>query len=324
KTDYAPALMLLMGDQVYVDATAGVADPSDIASIMSLYHRSLTQRYNNKFFAAAQVFSQLPAYMMLDDHEINDNWNSHEVIFDAHEQERCEMAIAAFLSHQWSHGARNNAGHPHYWTQFETEHINFFMLDTRLERTPAQPGYQNQLISDAQFIALERWLNDTRDQAKLRLVISPSQLHNLEDEHILRSDAWSAYPNCLARLATLLENQLHVGILCGDQHLHGLYSLDYHNAQGNLTRQIPVIVASPLYAPYPFANPRNDIAANACVPIAQLSDSTKLSYRLLASNGCYQGFSQLVVEAHEQGWRANIYQVDGVTPLFGEANSISF
>ncbi|MBI3711938.1 MAG: GMC family oxidoreductase N-terminal domain-containing protein, partial [Burkholderiales bacterium] len=323
-TNTSPELMLLMGDQVYVDATAGVADPSDIASIVSLYHRSLAQRYNNKFFAAAQVFSRLPAYMMLDDHEISDNWNSNDVSFDTHEQERCEMAIAAFLSHQWSHGPRNDMGYPHYWTSFDTGQINFFMLDTRLERTPAQPGYPNQIISDAQFAALGKWLNDTHHGGKLRLIISPSQLHNLEDEHVLRGDAWSAYPNCLARLATLLENQRHVGILCGDQHLHGLYSLDYHDATGGLTRHIPIIVASPLYAPYPFANPRNDIIPNTSAVLSTHNKNFELRYRLLASNASYQGFSQLVVEKIDNIWHAGIFEIDGIKPLFGTRSSIQF
>lgn len=323
-TNTSPELMLLMGDQVYVDATAGVADPSDIASIMSLYHRSLAHRYNDKRFAAAQVFNRLPAYMMLDDHEISDNWNSHDVNFDAHEQERCEMAIAAFLAHQWSHGPRNNVGHPHYWTSFSTQHIRFFMLDTRLERTPAQPGYDNQLISNAQFNALKDWLHEPDLEHKLRLIISPSQLHNLEDEHVLRSDAWSAYPSCLHRLCALLRDQERIGILCGDQHLHGLYSLDYHDTQGQGIKQIPVIVASPLYAPYPFANPRNDIAPNKSIVIGELGDHTKLSYRILTSNARYQGFSQMAVEKIDGEWNAEIFEVDGMTPLFGSLSSIHF
>lgn len=320
----SPQMMLLMGDQVYVDATAGVADPRDIASIMSLYHRSLAQRYNNKRFAAAQVMSRLPSYMMLDDHEISDNWNSHDLSFDALEQDRCEMAIAAFLAHQWSHGPRNQVGHPHYWTQFEQGEISFFMLDTRLQRTPAQPGFRNQLISDAQFIALQDWLAKSAGKGRLRLIISPSQIHNLEDEHVLRSDAWTAYPTCLTRLCTLLEHQKDIGILCGDQHLHGIYHLDYRDAQNQVIKKIPIIVASPLYAPYPFANPRSDVAQDKSKAIGTLNHQLGIHYSLVASNAHYQGFSQLVVEKHGQLWQAQVFEVDGVTPLFGRHSSVQF
>src|SRR5215471_11260922 len=64
-----PQFLLLVGDQVYVDPTAGMFDPT------TPYER-FEQTYQRAERALSQtgVAAQLPAYKMLDDHEIVDNW----------------------------------------------------------------------------------------------------------------------------------------------------------------------------------------------------------------------------------------------------------
>ena len=62
-------LVLLMGDQVYVDPTAGLADPK-------APDERYLQPYQNLYRSSEvrEVLRKVPSYMMLDDHEIADNW----------------------------------------------------------------------------------------------------------------------------------------------------------------------------------------------------------------------------------------------------------
>lgn len=322
----SPDLMLLMGDQIYLDATAGTADPSDTASIMSFHHRSMERRCNHQTLAAPRVMAQLPSYMIWDDHEISDNWNTQEDIENPKKQAYYEMAKAALLAHQWSHGPRNahwqDSGS--FCTSFSHGEIDFFVLDTRLERTPSLPHSNASIVSDRQFEELASWLAQTKNQGRLRLIVSPSQIHNMEDAHRFRSDAWSAYSQSLTRLALMLKDENQIGILCGDQHLHGLYSLDYLDQRGQSIQAIPVIVASPLYAPYPFINPRNDLPAGHSDNLLTLEDELTLHYRLVASHGEYQGFSLLDLERIDQQWRGVLWQVDAQTALFQGIDRILF
>ncbi len=65
----APSFMILAGDQVYVDAAAGLFDP-----------KTLDERFDRAYenFLGARgprsVLGRLPAYMLPDDHEIDNDW----------------------------------------------------------------------------------------------------------------------------------------------------------------------------------------------------------------------------------------------------------
>jgi hypothetical protein len=64
-----PSALLLLGDQIYADATAGLLDPS-----------RETDRYQRPYEDLFQIpglrrlMREIPVYMMPDDHEVCDNW----------------------------------------------------------------------------------------------------------------------------------------------------------------------------------------------------------------------------------------------------------
>lgn len=322
---FVPAFMLLMGDQIYLDATAGVVDSSELHAGISLYHRSLARTAAGKPLAAAKVFCRMPAYMMLDDHEISDNWcgadDAGNDAVNLTAQERTRMAVSAFTAFQWAHSPRNPqwrgadiaAPAPrHYWYCFNHAEVEVFVLDTRLERTPPLPAKKAQIISRAQFDALSAWLSKTNDGKRLRLIVSPSQIADPAESHALKSDSWAAYPADLERLCDVLLDQENVAIVCGDLHAHGLFQLECHRGSGVPVKRIPVIVASPLYAPYPFANQGNKIRKNR--KLIRLSGAG-LALRILALDQQYQGFVQLRLERRDEHWHGALYQADGQTPL---------
>jgi alkaline phosphatase D len=69
--------------------------------------------------------------MILDDHEIEDNW-TQDRISDAGKHKLFNWAIGAYQSYQWSHGPRT-WGRLLYYT-FECAGYPVFVVDTRTQR----------------------------------------------------------------------------------------------------------------------------------------------------------------------------------------------
>jgi len=69
-----PQLLFLAGDQIYADATAGLFDPT-------LGIERYDQRYLEAWTApnAREVLRRVPVYPMLDDHEVEENWEGRPV-----------------------------------------------------------------------------------------------------------------------------------------------------------------------------------------------------------------------------------------------------
>ena len=61
--------VLLVGDQIYADATADLFDTSELRERWARYYReAFGARYLRR------VLARVPIYMALDDHEFEDNW----------------------------------------------------------------------------------------------------------------------------------------------------------------------------------------------------------------------------------------------------------
>jgi cholesterol oxidase len=261
----APSFLLLLGDQIYSDATAGLFDPS-----------ALDDRYvrpYEKLFANANVKSvmrRLPTYMMLDDHEIVDNW---EPLPDAR---RADPAMVAgrtgYLRFQ-----RTNALVPALDAAAEPDQLDtattfdgfpFFIADTRTERMArsARSAATAAIMSPRQFDKLLGWLLDQHrsDPDRPKFIASPSILaprrmraaHGDVAAHCLRSDAWDGYPASMQRLLAHIARHgiRNVVFLSGDEHLSCTATVLVTPPGGAAPVSILSIHSSALYAPYPFAN----------------------------------------------------------------------
>jgi phosphodiesterase/alkaline phosphatase D-like protein len=67
----APTLLLLAGDQIYADATAGLFDPKVLDE---RYRIPQERRGESRGAKAVMQRLDLDVHMMIDDHEIKDNW----------------------------------------------------------------------------------------------------------------------------------------------------------------------------------------------------------------------------------------------------------
>lgn len=252
-----PEFLLLMGDQIYADATAGLFDPTNLDD---RYVRPYEKLFGNG--AVKSVLRRLPAFMMLDDHEITDNWER-----DA-DGERVDRSLDAGRQSYFKYERTMLApGDAHAWFSFVAGGLAFFMADTRSEREARAPSTvaQARIMGRRQWAELRLWLRRQQREPAGKpkfivtaSIVAPRRLraaHGGDPAHCLRSDAWDGYPASLhALLAFIARRQIqNVVFLSGDEHI----SLDATisvTPPGMPALAIRSIHSSGLYSPFPFAN----------------------------------------------------------------------
>lgn len=261
-----PTYLLLVGDQVYVDASAGLFDPTTRYDRFIRPHERLLRM--NPFRLVVSPI--LRPYMMLDDHEIEDNWEP--VADDPASREPMVEGRRAYLQYQRTHLPLPPLSDPdQLWCTPEFGGFPLFLADTRTERTTrtAQSIHGARIMSDVQFQALLDWLDEQQKNAPdlPKFVASPAILlprrlratHRGHPASALRSDAWDGYPGSLHRLlAHIADQQIrNVVFLSGDEHLSCVTRGEITAPSGKKAR-IHSVHSSPLYGPFPFANSRRE------------------------------------------------------------------
>jgi len=124
----AARFTMMCGDQIYADMLNRM-----IPLMRADTFEEFQQRYVTAYGAPnlRQLMRTTTTYMILDDHEIEDNW-TQDRIDDAGKHQLFNLAIGAYQSYQWSHG-------PHTWGRllyykFECAGYPTFVLDTRTQR----------------------------------------------------------------------------------------------------------------------------------------------------------------------------------------------
>ena len=268
-----PSLLVLAGDQVYVDATAGLFDPRARVAPAASVARGLREIDNwlripseNWLGSAGALaaFGSVPTLMMLDDHEISDNWEPlpqpADPQADADNEARQRAGVTAYVRYQ-----RNDPGAkglPTLWHTHEHRGLRFFMGDTRTERQARKAALDPlvpRIMSSDQTEALTAWLRG--GQGRPSFVVTPSMLlprlrrSARSPRGALHSDAWCGYPGSLNALLALLcrEEISNVVFLSGDAHLSFVARATVCDSTGR-SIVLHSVHSSALYAPYPFAN----------------------------------------------------------------------
>ena len=220
-----PECLLLVGDQVYVDATAGLFDPSTRFDRFVAPHEKLFRSH-----ALQDVLRRLPAYMLPDDHEIDDNWEP--TASGAGSDFYLDEGRSAYLAFQRRAGPpqlapEGDSGRPLYF-EFARRGFAFFMADTRTEREARSAATlgRARIMSRTQFDRLLGWL-DKQDPDLPKFIATPSLLlprhrravQNGHPSSALRSDSWDGYPHSLHRLLAHIADQRikNVIFLSGDE-----------------------------------------------------------------------------------------------------------
>jgi hypothetical protein len=250
KAGHLPERLLLLGDQVYVDATYGLLDPLRLDDAFRVAYDEFADR-------EAGPFSELPQDLVdrmrltPDDHEIIDDWEPAPGEPDP----RRELGLDAFWEHQRMGDRRREA----VQLRERGRGWHLFMTDSRTQRDPRHCDNVNsaKLLGGPQTRQLERWLR-CMPPGELKIVTSAAMLLPRTRENIdepLHLDNWQGYPASLRSLLALLCDRevRNLVFLSGDAHLACSARIVVRSDQGrSVTFQSHHAPA--LYAPYPFAN----------------------------------------------------------------------
>lgn len=265
------AALLLLGDQIYADATYGILDPTRREDRYGEAYRA----YDNALRRRTEV-SQLAnsgrVYVTPDDHEFSDNWEPGP---GAASQTALKDGLAAFEAQRVGPLPLRQASGG-YWGAVDVGGGHeVFMLDARTPRDPRPWGSgtaatQAHIIDPPQRKALENWLLGQQLKDTKTGIVTPkfiasavwllpraagrlNPVGGIEHTPAL-SDAWDGYPPSLHWLLGLLARKQMRGVvvLCGDGHLAGHTVARLRRAKQ--TVDLHVLHAPALYAPFGFAN----------------------------------------------------------------------
>jgi alkaline phosphatase D len=130
----AARFTLMVGDQIYADMLNRM-----LPVLRADTYEEFQSRYLEAFGAPnlGRLLRRATTYMILDDHEIEDNW-TQDRLEDNGKHLLFNIAISAYMSYQWSHGPRSWGRLLYY--KFACGGYPFFVLDTRTQRFKRDPG----------------------------------------------------------------------------------------------------------------------------------------------------------------------------------------
>lgn len=277
----AARFTLMVGDQIYADklnrhVPIGRADT--YAEFQERYKTALGSPNMRALLRTA------PTYMILDDHEIEDNWTQDRVRASAN---LFNIAIGAYMSYQWSHGPRSFGRLLYY--KFDCAGYPFFVLDTRtqrykdatddlsdnhlLGRPQIDPRHQGQLQVFLDWLSEQQ---NTRGNVPKFVGTSSVFAPNAMDERITdprateadlfrnnlekrnESDSWPAFPSTRRAIVEhIVRNRIqNVIFLSGDIHCSNIAEIEFETGTPRSKSDLRAydITSSAFYWPFPFAD----------------------------------------------------------------------
>ncbi|WP_367373906.1 alkaline phosphatase D family protein [Pseudomonas lini] len=242
--------MLMTGDQIYVDDLNLVAPDREYKDILNKYRTAFSQPHISK------LMSGVPTYMILDDHEIEDNWPANESKADAY---LYKNAMAAYELYQASHSpaykllanGQVSKKLEQYWYQFSDGDIEWFITDSRTRRNLS--ANDRRILDEEQEQALLKWLINS--PARVKFVVTSVMFY--PDRKLNGDDAWKAFPEQRLRLLETIRTHgiKNVFFISGDVH-GSLTSRLTHSEDPHF--EVHTLVSSPLcnskLLPYPKAS----------------------------------------------------------------------
>ncbi|WPN57536.1 alkaline phosphatase D family protein [Pseudomonas sp. P9_31] len=291
--------MLMTGDQIYVDDLNLLAPDREYKDILSKYRTAFSQPHISK------LMSGVPTYMILDDHEIEDNWPTNKSKADDY---LYKNAIAAYELYQASHSpAHELLGNgqvsrrlEQYWYQFCEGDIEWFITDSRTRRNLS--ANDRRILDEEQEQALLKWLINS--PARVKFVVTSVMFY--PDRKSYGDDAWKAFPEQRLRLLETIRTRgiKNVFFISGDVH-GSLTSRLTHTEDSDF--EVHTIVSSPLCNSklLPYAKASTFILDQALARTAAGDYRHELTSEVISLDN----FAHLIVEAEQV--RVNYHDRDG-------------
>ncbi|MFJ2693839.1 alkaline phosphatase D family protein [Pseudomonas sp. NPDC087336] len=238
QADPPVSAMLMTGDQIYVDDLNFIAPDRELKDILLKYRVAFSQPN------IAKLMSALPTYMILDDHEIEDNWPANR---NKSDDFLYANAINAYELYQASHGPAHelcaegqvDKKLDKYWYQFTDGDIEWFVTDSRTRRNLA--ASDRRILDIEQEQALCTWLINS--SARVKFVVTSVMFY--PDSKRQGEDAWKGFPEQRLRLLETIRTHAikNVFIVSGDVHGSLISRLTHSEDPGF---EVHTIVSSPL------------------------------------------------------------------------------
>lgn len=230
---------LMTGDQIYVDDMNLFAPDREYKDILSKYRAAFSQP-NIK-----RLMSSTSTYMILDDHEIEDNWPANASKSDS---ALYRNAMAAYELYQASHspvhplttnGQINRAVLEHYWYQFSDGDIEWFVTDSRTRRNLSPED--RRILDEAQEHALLKWLINS--PARVKFVVTSVMFY--PDRKQPDGDAWQAFPEQRLRILETLRTRRIKNVVFVSGDVHGSLTARLTHSE-DPDFEVHTVVSSPL------------------------------------------------------------------------------
>lgn len=230
--------LVMTGDQIYVDDLNIIAPDRELKEILHKYRVAFSQ------INIARLMSNLSTYMILDDHEIEDNWPANKSKSDDYSYAN---AIRAYELYQASHSPAPaltddglvNKRLDKYWYQFTEGDTEWFVTDSRTRRNLS--AADRRILDADQEQALCDWL--IHSPARVKFVVTSVMFY--PDQKRSDDDAWQAFPEQRLRLLETIRTRCikNVVFISGDVH-GSLTSRLTHSEDPDF--EVHTIVSSPL------------------------------------------------------------------------------
>ena len=204
--------MIHCGDQIYYDVPIPHKPPS-----IEEYREKYLDAWNDSR-ATRKFLTLLPHYMILDDHEMINNFanDMDTPASGASPEEIRDASLKAYREFQHIHNPDSYGSQALYY-DFAFGKYRFFVLDARTERYGSPRSEETRIISDEQMTAFCRWLEKHKGRVKFVVTSVPFVA---EAKH--SRDKWNADVFAHQReqiMGFLLEKEIGgVTFLTGDRH----------------------------------------------------------------------------------------------------------
>lgn len=242
--------ILMVGDQIYAD-DLNIAFPDDeLGEFLRRYRTVFGQEHIQKLMAT------VPTYMILDDHEIEDNWPAK-----ATEKDKLTLypkAIHAYQIYQCSHSPLFQADEhgriegtlQKFWYTFSDGCAEWFVMDCRTERSLTKNS--RQMVKAEQLQALINWITDGSQRIKM-IVTSVPFVPDLDDES---DDKWSGFPEQRAQILQAIDSVQNPKIVFISGDVHCSYVAQIVKS-GRKKPSAYQVVSSSFFWPYPHMEKSN-------------------------------------------------------------------
>lgn len=283
----APRFLLMVGDQIYADKM-NRAIILERADTPSEFHERYVTAFTSPNMRA--LLRSVPSYMILDDHEIEDNWVQGR-IKDHEKRFLFQTAVSAYMSYQWVHSPRNfgawgnvegGTGDKLFYS-FECCGYPFFVMDSRTQRIrddddhvlednhllgypakPTAPDHKGQIDILCEWLVAQQIKHGDRP----KFIVSPSVFvpngvetagnDERSDRKKCEDDAWAAFPTTRRQLLrAIVDNGVqNVVFLSGDVHCSNLAEITFTNRTDGSALPLRAfgITSSAFYWPWAFAD----------------------------------------------------------------------